>query len=104
MKFYRYEEINYHQIGIRIFFTEFDLLNETPKGYWIYKNFTDDKRWVSKTAKKRFAYPTMEEALSSFIARKTRQIQILEGQLTNAKSALMQGKNEWKKLKNSESQ
>jgi hypothetical protein len=104
MKFYRYEEVNYHQVGIKIFFTEFDLLKETPCGYWIYKNYTDDKRWVSKTAKKRFAYPSQDEALSSFIARKTRQIQILEAQLINAKSALVQGKNEWTKLKNSESQ
>jgi hypothetical protein len=92
MEFYRYDSINYHEIGVRVHEYKFDLLNETPCGYWIYQNYTDDKRWVSKTARKRFAYPSREEAMTSFIARKKCQIRILETQLENAKSALHQGK------------
>lgn len=91
MEFYRYDAITYHEIGVRVNEYKYSLLNETPKGYWIYQNYVDDKRWVSKTAKKRFAYPTREEALTSFIARKKCQIRILEAQLGNAKSALWQG-------------
>lgn len=98
MKFYRYEEMQYYQIGVKIHLMEFDFIKETPCGYWIKLfSFCDDKKWVSKTAKKRFAYPTKEEALSSFIARKTRQIEILEAQLSNARMALMLGKTEYKK-------
>lgn len=98
MKFYRYEEIQYSRIGIKVLEREFEFLSETPCGYWIklFEMF-DDKKWVSKTAKKRFAYPTREEALSSFIARKTRQVDILEGQLASAKMALMLGKEKWQK-------
>ena len=95
MKFYRYEEVNYHQIGIRVHEREFELLKETPKGYWI-NLFPDQliptKKWVSKDAKKRYAYPTKKEALNSFIARKKRQTEILEAQLSNARMALMKGK------------
>jgi len=95
LKFYRYEEVNYHEIGIRLNERVFELIKETPKGYWI-DLFPDmgwnEKKWVSSTAKKRYAYPTKEEALSSFIARKERQIEILKAQLSNARIAHMKGK------------
>lgn len=100
MKFYRYEEVNYHQIGIRVHERVFELIKETPKGYWI-NLFPDmgwnEKKWVSSNAKKRYAYPTKEEALSSFLARKRRQIEILEAQLSNARMALMKGKELYQK-------
>ena len=43
---------------------------------------------MSKTSRKRFAYPTKEQAKESFAARKRRQIVILKFQLRNAEFAL----------------
>lgn len=67
----------------------FEVLGETPCGYWIKLFYWgDDKKWVSKVARKRFAYPSEQEAMRSFKARKRRQIEILEGQLNHARQAL----------------
>jgi hypothetical protein len=99
MEFYRYEDIVYADIGVRINERKFKLLKETPCGYWIlpdwgynYPESEEFKRWVSKVSKKRFAYPTKEEALVSYMARKKRQIEILKSQLKRAEIAL--GKSE----------
>ena len=69
MKFYRYENNRYSD-GVRVHLHEFDLIKETPKGYWIYA--WGSKKWVSNSARKRFAYPTEQEARVSFIKRKER--------------------------------
>ena len=88
MKFYRYEDVHYED-GPRIQLYEFDLLRETPKGYWIIPKYTlfdveeeEDKIWVSKTARKRYAYPTKEEALEGFYHRKRRYAEILRSRLS----------------------
>ena len=72
-----------------------ELLKETPKGYWIrpegeYGRYSGaaKKKWVSKTARNRFAYPTEKEAVMNFFYRKKRQIKILEVQLDSAKTDL----------------
>lgn len=95
MRFYRYEEILYYGDGCKLIIRTFDLIEETPCGYWIGKNIDDEfllyhekKRWVSKTSRKRFAYPTKKEALDNFIARKHRQIAILKARIREAKMAL----------------
>jgi hypothetical protein len=80
----------------RIRYSEYFVLSETPKGYWIslkyYKDedrlLKSEKKWVSKTSKKRFAYTTKKEALIAFIKRKEKQIKILESQLYEAKTYL----------------
>jgi hypothetical protein len=64
----------------------YPLLKKTTKGAWIGDKIY--KKWVSNTSKKRFAYPTKEEALKSFILRKKRQINILEKRLDRAKIAI----------------
>lgn len=87
MKFYRYNDTLCANVGVRIYLYEFNMIQETPKGYWI-GYYNKKEKWVSKTAKKRYAYPTKEEALASFKARKERQIEILEHQLNRAKTAL----------------
>lgn len=94
MKFYRYEEYLVYPGQLRISLKIFYLIKETPCGYWIGKSnneftqFHERKRWVSKTSRKRFAYPTKQEAAESFKARKKRQIQILGAQLDVARRAL----------------
>ena len=45
---------------------------ETDKGKWINSYGTD--KWVSNTSKKRYAYPTKEEALVGFVKRKEKQL------------------------------
>lgn len=96
-KFYRYEIRTYVPISddyrvsslfsdTKLVLMEFNLHKETPKGYWIgYGNLTEGYRssstWVSKTSKKRYAYPTKEEALNNFVKRMMRRKQILERQL-----------------------
>ena len=87
MKFYRYEDSPFvwpptYKLVILY------LVKETPKGYWISydHNYKEEvpwmkKRWVSKTTRKRYAYPTKEEALENYKARKNRQIKILKSRL-----------------------
>ena len=99
MKFYRYEEVQLFS-GVTLTLRVYNLIKETPCGYWISKYSCDSiflqsvrKRWVSKTSRKRFAYPTKEEAMINFKARKRRQIALLTGQLDQAKDALMIAEN-----------
>lgn len=99
MKFYRYVDVQY-EMGPRIELRTFYMVRETPKGYWIHNSPTfkegggtiyfvgDRKRWISKTSRKRYAYPTKKEALLAFKARKRRQIDILEYRANRAKLAL----------------
>ena len=98
MKLYRYEDVSYGVLNeweevagsyVKVHEREFEVTKETPKGYWI-KLFScfNDKKWVSSTARNRFAFPTKEEAIVNFEARKKRQIQILEARLKKAKEAL----------------
>lgn len=85
---YRFEDAM-TTTGVQVNRRKFKVINETPCGYWIqlYESF-DDKKWVSKVAKKRFAYPVLDDAIMSFKLRKRRQIEILEAQLNQARSAL----------------
>jgi hypothetical protein len=92
MKLYRYEDQTRSSLGdedgygafsrTEILLRSFLVEKETPCGYWI-----PYKKWVSKTARRRYAYPTKEEAWGSFKARKKRQILILTFQLNRAKAA-----------------
>ena len=106
MKFYRYDIQNYASLGAdgdyitptipspNIELTVLNLHKETPKGYWVgYGSLEPGKlrgqsKWVSKTSKKRFAYPTKEEALKSFIFRQKYALKILDYQRLNRKFAL----------------
>lgn len=108
VKFYRYETGHVQSLGGNFLGTillnaelrliEFMAIKETSKGYWISNNFIYGlhmkPKWVSKTAKKRYAYPTKEEALKSRIAINRRRIEFLERDLQIAKSILIQCKKE----------
>ena len=106
--FYRYEAVQYAvsndedhispilpnpQLQLR----EYNLFKETLKGYWIgYGSFGPNmyswKKWVSKTAKKRFAYPTQKEALVAYIKRTERRCSILKAQLSSCNIVLLLAK------------
>lgn len=95
MKFYRIED-RYYAGGCednpytieRVEKLEYTVVSETKCGYWIQLYLGGQKRWVSKTSTKRFAYPTLEEAKKSFILRKNRQIHIYETKIRRIKSCL----------------
>ena len=117
MKFYRYVSKSYASIDefgdiarsaipdVRVVLEEYELLKETPKGYWIgfQSLFTSQrseewreehlkncwKKWVSKNGRKRFAYPTKEEAMNNYVLRTKKRISILKSQLRHAEFGLM---------------
>ncbi len=104
MKFYRYEQVISVSMGdndyggsivypySRLVLREYNLYKETPKGYWIGYGFIGEWKseasWVSKTSKKRFAYPTKEEALINYIKRTERRKSILQKQIGNCINGL----------------
>jgi hypothetical protein len=97
--FYRYEDhldywnfyLNIPKLIIREI--NFKLVKETPKGYWIKQIsiLPEDERWVSKSSRNRYAFPTKAEAINNFLHRKSRQISILDKKLQQAKKAFDQG-------------
>jgi len=111
MKFYRYEAVSYASMdhdgeyvmprypNVKLELREYELHKETPKGYWIGYGYPWDgllkghSRWVSKTARKRFAYPTKEEALTNYIKRTERRVKILKAQLLRSEIGLRNAKN-----------
>jgi len=108
MKFYRYESRTYASIDefgdfvspsipdVRVILQTYDLIRETPKGYWIGWLWGNGsigyKRWVSKTSRKRYAYPTKEEAMNNFVKRTERRIKILKNQTRQAEFGLLEAR------------
>lgn len=88
MKLYRYT-LYRHSDGVGAYLEEFNINRETPKGYWITdRTVFTAARWISKTGRKRYAYPTIEEAAISFRKRRERYVNILKAQLTEAMASL----------------
>ena len=93
---YRYEDVllnwdyNTNQAKVKIYLEDYKMLRETPCGYWIDTSGYGKsyETWVSKTSKKRFAYPTKHEALLNLKYRKQRQIKLLKVNLSRAEAAL----------------
>jgi len=109
MEFYRYDEMvsdaGFRGQQVIITCSTLYLLKETPCGYWItdFKPESENEmqpvrqlhKWVSKTARKRHAYPTKAEAWLSYNRRKYRQHRLLKNQLRRIevvlKAILQQG-------------
>lgn len=92
MIFYRYTNNSYWTesgLHVLICLKEYELARETPKGYWIaprgYARYDwQPKRWVSKTSRRRFAYPDKDLAWGSFMARASGRVGHLKRQLEAA--------------------
>lgn len=77
---------------------EFGVEKRTPKGAWLKRLYghgphadgylSGERRFVLLSANKRFACPSIEEALVSFVARKSRQISILDARRDDARKAI----------------
>ena len=76
--------------GPRVRLARCPVLRETPKGVWLMgmQYGLENPRFVLRSATKRWACPTEEEALTAFMARKRRQIEIHTARLKRAKQAL----------------
>jgi len=76
---------------VRIRVNRYRVAKETPKGVWIHRcqfsSYPEDRKFVLRSGRRRFAYPTIDEAKVSFLARKDRQIRILNAQMDKAKEA-----------------
>ena len=106
MKLYRYDSKRYSIVidadreiyGTsfpKLELNEYDVSCETPKGFWIsYFSGGSKDKWISKSARKRFAYPTKNEALDAYIKRKTSYVRHSERKLAEAKEDLKIGENE----------
>ena len=53
--------------GASVSIHSYRVLGVTPFGYWI-DNFGISKKWVSNSARKRWAYPSIDDAVKSFQA------------------------------------
>lgn len=74
--FYRFDETAYVDGSVEVHMARYYMVRETPKGWWLscWREGGGGDIWVSKTAHKRHAYPTQEEAIESFRARKRAQL------------------------------
>lgn len=98
MTFYRYEDHIYSTISIdpggnehygttpvQLNCLTFELVKETPKGYWIGGGILTPK-WISKRTG-HFAFPSQLKALQSFQRRKQSQMGIYRARLRRAEEA-----------------
>jgi len=72
----------------------YSVVRKTPKGVWI--DYGDRERFVlcgTTKSKKRFAYPTVKEALAGFLSRKGRQLNILHSQANRVEEAIREANN-----------
>lgn len=89
---YRYEMLGNHMRC-----ETFDIIKHTPKGVWLQIGpaFFNEKKFVLKDARKRYAYPTKELAWESFKLRR-------EWRIIHLKNQLEYSENVWAKIKDIE--
>jgi len=96
--FYRYEWDNIHK---KIKLVKFEFIAETPAGYWIQEHCIESmfgplrfesKRWIPKRSKKRFAYPTKEEAIKNFFMRRKSYREHCVNHMKGADHSLREGR------------
>jgi len=94
VSWYRFEDVVYASMlneydeptgpgRLEVVLRSYRVVKATPCGVWL-----DIGRFVKTAARKRFACPTEAEALESFVARKSRQLSILEAQAGRVERAL----------------
>lgn len=91
--FYRYKIVFYGERNEpKIELDKWKLFKETRAGFWIVPEILPLerwKKWIPKKSKKRFAYPTKEEAFTNLKARTYRRAGILEWQLEGVEKAIL---------------
>ncbi len=74
--------------SVKLKLEEYKVIKKTACGVWINLG-VGEKKFVLEKAKKRWACPTIEEALISFEYRKRKQVKILKDQLEISSKALV---------------
>ena len=90
---YRAEDCNTGHYHVQITYREYRVIRLTKCGFWIAAHSSfwlagDRERWVSNTSRKRFAFPTKEEALEGLMRRRQRQAAILGARLDGAERVI----------------
>ena len=84
MNHYRYERYYGYDVKDRkIELIEFKTLRETKNGYWI-ELYMGKEKFVLKTSRKRYAYPTKQEAFKSFEIRTKHSLKYARRDMKNA--------------------
>lgn len=65
------------------------VIKRTPKGFWIQEHPFGKKRFVLDYGVKRFAYSDKNLAKSSFLARKDRELVILDARIQNVERSIV---------------
>lgn len=81
---YRFDDVH-GESGTSVFMTRYAVTKETEASYRI--SYPPHHKWILKGIGKRFAHDTIEGAMHSYLARKTRQIRIHAARLEIAKEA-----------------
>ena len=68
------------------------ITKRTAKGCWVGHLQYGEKHFILDSGVKRYAYPTKEEAKTSFLARKRRQLAILKHQVKAVEHAVIAAK------------
>jgi hypothetical protein len=85
-KFYRYGAVAYDNGTVRVICTTYPVIRLTPKGCWVgFEGYPCKGRnpigrnmhFILNTSRKKYAYPTKEEALQGFIARQNCRMNLL---------------------------
>lgn len=87
-KFYRFQDCSWseqHVAQESVWYA----IRSTPKGYWITDEYAIQEKFVLASGKKRFAYPTRQEAFDSYMKRKEKQVLILSNMLNKANQRLV---------------
>jgi len=84
LKHYRFER-DYSLMGDTktIKLIEFEILRKTDCGFWIKSKY-DKERFVLSDSRKRYAYPTKEEAFNNFRIRTSKSYSYSVANLRNA--------------------
>lgn len=66
---YRYETYRgFHQTYLEL--DKYTITHLTPCGYWVRVGWKAKGKWINSKTRRRFAYPTKEEALNAYQFRK----------------------------------
>jgi hypothetical protein len=82
---YRHEA-QHNEYSSKLRLVTYRVVKVTPKGVWI--SDYGRKRWVSSTARKRFAHPTEEESLLAYRHRKVAYVKHARARLERAELEL----------------
>lgn len=80
---YRVEARSVWEFTASLSLRSYPIVKRTACGVWI-EEYHGKRRFINQNARKQWAYPTYAEALVGYVAKKSRQLQILQNQAKSA--------------------